>query len=173
MGGDAVFAIFSIGQKLFEKLQKKTYRTAYVAEHVRRGVAYQIRALRDQRGWSQGDFAKKLGKPQSVVCRLEDPSYGKYTVQTLLEVASTCDVALQVRFVPYSVFLPQSRDVSTQSLNAPSFTDETKLRSNIKVVPLSERPGEGRIQIGGADIPDETGSDQRRVDEMVAHPISA
>jgi hypothetical protein len=44
-----VFAIFSIGKKLFDKLRKKSYRDSYVAEHVRRGIAYQIRALRDAR----------------------------------------------------------------------------------------------------------------------------
>jgi hypothetical protein len=95
-----------------------------MAEHVRRGVAYQIRALRDQRGWNQGVFSKELHKPQSVVCRLEDPSYGKATMQTLLEVANVCDVALQVRFVPYSLFLQNTRDVSSESMKVPSFEDE-------------------------------------------------
>jgi hypothetical protein len=119
-----VFAISSIGKKLFEKLQRKSYRHSYLAEHVRRGIAYQIRALRDQRVWSQGKFAKLLAKPQSVVCRLEDPSYGKLTVQTLLEIASVFDVALRVRFVPYSSFLQQTRDVSVASMKVPSFDDE-------------------------------------------------
>lgn len=125
-----MFAIFNVGQKLLEKLQRKAYRTSYVAEHVRRGIAYQIRALRNQRGWNQGQFAKQLGKPQSVVSRLEDPSYGKVTVQTLLEVASVYDVALQIRFVPYSTFLQQSRNVSTEAMQALSFVEEKKEAAN-------------------------------------------
>jgi len=124
MGGTVVFATSSIGKKLFEKLRKRSYRHAYLAEHVRRGIAYQIRALRDHRGWNQGTFSKQLGKPQSVVCRLEDPSYGKFTVQTLLEIANVYDVALQVRFIPYSSFLLQTRDVSTESMKVPSFEDD-------------------------------------------------
>lgn len=119
-----MFASPSIGTRLFGKLRKRPYRQAYMAEHVRRGIAYQIRALRDQRGWNQGEFSKALNKPQSVVCRLEDPSYGKVTVQTLLEVANVCDVALQVLFVPYSAFLRRTRDTSAQSMKVQGFEDE-------------------------------------------------
>jgi transcriptional regulator with XRE-family HTH domain len=119
-----VFAISSIGRKLLGKLQKTAYRHAYLAEHVRQGIAYQIRALRNQRGWSQGKFAKLLGKPQSVVCRLEDPDYGKVTVQTLLEVANVYDVALEVRFVSYSSFLRRTRDISPTAMYVPAFKDD-------------------------------------------------
>src|SRR5436190_14712765 len=119
-----MFTISSISKKLIEKLGRKAYRAAYVGEHVRRGIATQIRALRDQRGWNQGGLAAELGKPQSVVSRLEDPSYGKVTVQTLLEVAAVFDVALQIRFVAFSSFLRDTRDVSTQSMEVPSFDEE-------------------------------------------------
>jgi DNA-binding NarL/FixJ family response regulator len=81
------------------------------------------RPMRDQRGWNQGKPSSELGKPQSVVSRLEDPSHGKVTVQTLLEVAAF-DVALQIRFVPFSTFLQQTRDVSTRSMQVVSFSDD-------------------------------------------------
>jgi hypothetical protein len=123
-----VFAISNIGRKLLEKLQRPTYRHSYLAEHVRRGIAYQIRALRDQREWSQGKFSKLLDKPQSVVCRLEDPGYGKVTVQTLLEIANVYDVALEVRFVPYSSFLQRTRDVSTTSMRVAEFRDDLGMK---------------------------------------------
>lgn len=115
---------FDISAKLREKLGRKAYRAAYVAEHVRRGIAAQIRAMRDQRGWNQGKLSAEMGKPQSVVSRLEDPDYGKVTVQTLLEVASTFDVALQIRFVPFSTFVAQTRDVSPSSMRVSSFDGE-------------------------------------------------
>jgi transcriptional regulator with XRE-family HTH domain len=123
-----VLAISNTWKKLLEKLGKPAYRRAYLAEHVRRGVAYQIRALRDQRHWNQGEFSDLLGKPQSVVSRLEDPSYGKVTLQTLLEVASAFDVALQVRFVSYSSFIQQTRNVSGAAMEVPSFKDDLALR---------------------------------------------
>lgn len=123
-----MLAIFNFGKKLLEKLRRPAYRHAYLAEHVRRGIAYQIRALRDQRGWNQGKFSSLLGKPQSVVCRLEDPSYGKVTVQTLLEVANVYDVALEIRFVTYSSFLQRTRNVSAASMYVLSFKDELGMR---------------------------------------------
>jgi transcriptional regulator with XRE-family HTH domain len=145
-----VFAIFNFGRKLLDKLQKKSYRVAYVGEHVRRGVAYQIRALRDQRGWKQGELAKRLGKPQSVVCRLEDPSYGKVTVQTLLEIADVFDVALQVRFVPFSSFLRDTRDVSAASMEVPSFEDEAAA----KAVPIKIKPQSQVLETGEYELLD-------------------
>jgi hypothetical protein len=129
-----VLALFKIGKALMKKLQRPAYRQAYLSEHVRRGIAYQIRALRDQRGWNQGAFSKHLSKPQSVVCRLEDPSYGKVTIQTLLEIASVFDVALQVRFVPFSVFLQSTRDVSASSMEVAKFQDDVGLKPSTSIV---------------------------------------
>ena len=48
----AVFATSKVAKALLQKLRQKNYRDAYVAEHVRRGIAHQIRALRDQRKWN-------------------------------------------------------------------------------------------------------------------------
>lgn len=127
-----MFTISNISKKLFEKLRRKQYRDAYVGEHVRRGIATQIRALRDQRGWKQGEFSNYLGKPQSVVSRLEDPSYGKVTVQTLLEVAATFDVALQVRFITHSSFVQQTRDLTTASMQVVGFVDDIGFKSSIR-----------------------------------------
>jgi transcriptional regulator with XRE-family HTH domain len=131
-----VLAIFNVAKKLLRKLQRPAYRHAYVAEHVRRGIAYQIRALRDQRSWNQGTFSKRLDKPQSVVSRLEDPSYGKVTVQTLLEIAAVFDVALEVRFVSYSSFVQRTRDVSTPSMRVPEFKDDLGMRPPVDRKPI-------------------------------------
>jgi transcriptional regulator with XRE-family HTH domain len=137
-----VFVISSIGKKLLEKLQRKAYRHAYLAQHVRRGIAYQIRAMRDQRKWKQGTFAQALGKPQSVVSRLEDPDYGKVTLQTLLEVANVFDVALEVRFVSYSTFICNTRDVSIPSMCVPEFKSDLGL---LGLSPISVRGGQQLI----------------------------
>jgi transcriptional regulator with XRE-family HTH domain len=126
-----VLARSNIWAKLQERLQRRAYRHAYLGEHVRRGIAYQIRALRDQRQWKQGEFSKRLNKPQSVVCRLEDPSYGKVTVQTLLEIANVFDVALEVRFVPYSSFIIRTRDVSSSAMHVLSFDDDIGMKVEV------------------------------------------
>jgi transcriptional regulator with XRE-family HTH domain len=120
-----VFAILT--KRLFEKLKSKPYRQAYVAEHVRTGIAYQIRSLRAQRGWSQKRLAEEMGKPQSVVSRLEDPDYGKLSVQTILEGAAAFDVALLVQYISFPEFLRRTQDVSPEALRVDSF-DERQIR---------------------------------------------
>ncbi len=120
-----MFAILT--KRLFEKLKSKSYREAYVAEHVRTGIAYQIRALRTQRGWSQKRLAEEMGKPQSVVSRLEDPDYGKVSIQTVLEGAAAFDVALLVQYVSFPEFLRRTQDVSPEALRVDRF-DEQQLR---------------------------------------------
>lgn len=155
-----MLAIIEIGQKLFDKLRIRAYRRAYVGEHVRRGIAYQIRALREQRDWNQSKLAKALRKPQSVVSRLEDPSYGKVTVQTLLEVANVYDVALQVRFVPFSSFLRITRDLSTASMQVPSF--EVEMTAPLKIIPGSEIETAEQIPTYG-NAPAEHGAATMRV----------
>lgn len=108
-------------QRLETKFKSARYRHAYVGAHARRGIAHQVRVMRQDRGWSQGDLAKKMGKPQSVVSRIEDPAYGRLTMATLLGVAQAFDVALSVRFVSFAKFVRDTDDISPRALNAPSY----------------------------------------------------
>lgn len=111
-----MIGLFDLRKSLPKKLKKKAYRDAYVGEHVRRWIAHQIRSLRDKKEWSQGELSRRMEKPQSVISRLEDPSYGKMTVNTLLEVASTFDVALLIKFVDYPTFLNETADLSPRAM---------------------------------------------------------
>jgi transcriptional regulator with XRE-family HTH domain len=119
--------IVSLSRKLLERLRRKPYREAYVSEHVRTGVSYQVRALRAARGWAQRTLAQKMGKPQSVVSRLENPDYGKLSLQTLLEVGAAFDVALLIQYVSFPEFIRRTRDVSPEAMQADSF-DEKQFR---------------------------------------------
>ncbi len=116
--------IATLTKKLLDKLTRKTYREAYVEENVRTWIAYQIRALREARGWSQKKLAEVLGKPQSVLSRIEDPDYGKLSIQTLLEVAAAFDVALLVQFADFPEFINRTEDVSPEALNRESYSVE-------------------------------------------------
>ncbi len=112
---------------LFEELSDKEYRDAYAARHITTGIAQQIRALREQRGWSQAELGQRVGKPQSVISRLENPRYGKLNLQTLLELASAFDVALFVRFVSFSDLLRLTRNLSPEALAATAFEHDRSL----------------------------------------------
>ncbi|MDE2106229.1 MAG: helix-turn-helix transcriptional regulator [Patescibacteria group bacterium] len=111
-----------------DELPNKEFRENYVAENVRRGVAYQIRALREARGWSPAEFARQAGLPQSNISRWENPTYGKFNLSTLIEIASIFDVALSVRFVGFEELLVSLSDLRPQTLAVPSYHQEQKER---------------------------------------------
>jgi transcriptional regulator with XRE-family HTH domain len=104
-------------------LKSKKFRERYVYEQIRNGIPFQIRALRKKHDWSQADLGEAAGKPRPVISRLEDPNYGKLSIKTLFEIASAFEVALLVKFVPFSRLVKEYEDVSWQVLAAPSVTD--------------------------------------------------
>ncbi|MBR8151648.1 helix-turn-helix domain-containing protein [Burkholderia vietnamiensis] len=107
------------------KLRSKAYRNAYVKAHLTQGLAFQIREMRLARGLTQSQLASHLGiKGQSAVARLEDPSYGKMSLATLLKVAAFFDVAFLGKMVPYTKFLAETRDVSPRAMVVESFEEE-------------------------------------------------
>jgi transcriptional regulator with XRE-family HTH domain len=77
-------------------------------------LAQQVRALRGD--MSQQQFAELLGTTQSVVSRFEDPSYGKFNLQTLLEIAAKLDRAVVARIVDFPTFLRFTEDVSANAM---------------------------------------------------------
>lgn len=108
------------------ELPNKEFRETYVTENVRRGLAYQIRALREARGWLPAEFARQAKLPQSNISRWENPTYGKFSLSTLIEIASVFDVALSVRFVGFEELLTSLSDLRPQTLAVPSYEQEQK-----------------------------------------------
>jgi transcriptional regulator with XRE-family HTH domain len=113
--------------RTLRRLLNKEYRDGYLQTHVRSGIAYQIRSLREKTGLSQAQFADATGKKQSTISRLEDTDYGRVSVQTLLDIASALNVALLVRFVDFPQFLKTTEDMSPQAL-APDDVFESKAK---------------------------------------------
>jgi transcriptional regulator with XRE-family HTH domain len=140
--------VISWSEGFIRKLSDKAYRDAYLADHVRTGIAFQIRALREQagRGWNQTQLGERMGKPQSVVSRLEDTDYGKVTLQTLLQVAAAFDVAILVQFVEWEDWLIRMEDVSPSALQKESFNAD-RLRA------LSARQHIPFQRFESADVP--------------------
>ncbi len=96
-------------------------------QHIKRGLATQIRMLRDARGWTQARLAREMNSKQSAIARLEDEDYGQYTLQTLQRLASTFDVALMVRFVSFSDLMDYTLNVTAQKLVPAPFDSDERL----------------------------------------------
>ncbi len=108
---------------LHSKLKDKRYRDEYVSAHIHTGLAFQIRALREQRKWSQETLGTKIKQSQPGVSRLETPGH-PFTLNTLKKLASAFDVALVVRFVPFSELATWTQSLSPGSLEVPAFADD-------------------------------------------------
>jgi transcriptional regulator with XRE-family HTH domain len=114
--------------------RSRAARKQFVESHLAKTIAYQIRATRDRLGWSQQQLAGEVGMNQNAISRLESPEYGKPTLTTLKRLASALDVALVVRFVPFSELVdwvtttPRTiSGLSTESLAVADFDAEERM----------------------------------------------
>ncbi|MGH8071334.1 MAG: helix-turn-helix transcriptional regulator [Candidatus Entotheonellia bacterium] len=114
-------------EDLIADLQSKKFRDAFVSSRVSNTLALQIRAMRQERGWSQAYLAELLGTSQNAVWRLESPQYGKYSTTTLKRLASIFDVGLAVWLVPFSKLVDRVTHLSTDDILVPSFDNDSGL----------------------------------------------
>jgi transcriptional regulator with XRE-family HTH domain len=87
-------------------------------------LAHQIRVLRQQRGWSQKELARRLGTTQAAVSRLEDASYGRISFRSLVDLGKAFDVAPVVKFVSTVQLMRERWAVRREMLEVPSFEEE-------------------------------------------------
>jgi transcriptional regulator with XRE-family HTH domain len=121
--------------KLLEEVNNPEYRRGLVEGHAKDTIAFQIRQLRKAEGWEQRDLARELGNPnlQPMISRYENPDYGRYSITTLLQLAAVFDVALVVRFAPFSELLEWDLSATRQTLAPPSY------RNDLGLAVLAER----------------------------------
>lgn len=109
----------------FPEWEDREYRQAYLSASVEQGISWQIRANRKGRGWSQDELARLIGTQQSAVSRLEDPTYGSHSLETLISLAGAFDCALSVRFVSFSILAADTENLSPEALFAAPFSVES------------------------------------------------
>ena len=113
-------------EQFVRQLSDKEIRDEFVADQVRTRIALMIRALREQedRGWSQTELGEYAGKTQSVVSRIEDPDYGRLSLQTLLDVAAAFDLPLIVDIPEWDDWFRWMPDVSKAALHRTGFNED-------------------------------------------------
>ena len=137
-------------QQVWSRLSKKSYRDAFVASHLSTNIAAQISSMRESRKLSQRDLAEKTGMAQARISVMEDPSYENYSLSTLKRLASALDVALIVRFVPFSELAYWVATLSPRRMSPPSFVDDSldhvlAQPSVVEIVPSKAQPAQTAI----------------------------
>jgi len=113
-------------EEFVRDMEDKEFRDEFVVDQVRLRIATLIRALREQpdRDWSQTELGREMGKPQSVVSRLEDPDYGKMSVQTLLEVVAAFKLPLWIDIPEWEEWFRHIGNVPNSKTHRRSFDAE-------------------------------------------------
>ena len=109
-------------KNLWSKFSEKEFRDAYSSHKIASDLSAQIYALREARNWTQYDLADRVGMKQPRISILEN-SCDNVSVETLRRVASALDVALSIKFVPFSQIV---HDAATERLDRkiPSFSED-------------------------------------------------
>jgi len=116
-------------RQIRDSLANREYREALAIEHVNTTLAIQIRMMRENHQWKQSDLAARLGKHQETVSQWENPDYGRHSMTTLKALAAAFDVALLVKFIPFSELVQDMVNLSEIRLSPPSFGEEQYLAS--------------------------------------------
>jgi transcriptional regulator with XRE-family HTH domain len=131
--------MLNTNSSLVNELREKQYRDAYVASQIRVSLPFQIRALRENRPMTQPELGKLAGMTQPRISEIERPGERRLNVDTLLRLASALDVALQIRFVPFSELIDWADDLDIDSYRVPSFGEELRESGELHKNPASVR----------------------------------
>lgn len=109
---------------LSRALQQPEYRHAYANDFLNAFIAAQIKALRDQRGWTQVELAERAGMKQSRISTMENVNYEGWSVRTLARLAEAFDVTLVVKFASFGTRLADIESFAPEALTVPPFSDD-------------------------------------------------
>jgi transcriptional regulator with XRE-family HTH domain len=112
------------GQRLASEFADKDYRHSYADNFLNTSIAAQIRALRDQRGWTQAQLAERAEMKQSRISAMEDVNYSSWSIRTLARLGQAFDVTLAVCFKSFSERLADIEGFNPSALVVPPYTDD-------------------------------------------------
>jgi transcriptional regulator with XRE-family HTH domain len=114
-------------QQIATSLDDKAYSEAFVEAEIATTIPFQIRALRRERNWTQTDLANETGQHQKTISDFENPDIGPGSITSLRKIAAAFDVALIVRFAPFSDLVDWSARMTKASHFVPSRIKDAKL----------------------------------------------
>ena len=149
--------------KIKAAMKDKEYRDAIIEEHVKAGLPFQVYGLRKKKGWTQKELGDRTSMAQERISLLEKPDYAKFSISTLLKLASAFDVGLTVRFVSFGKIFQEEMNLS-DSLIPCDFNEDPMFQS-----PIGKQGHDDRID--SFDFPGETQNTRRQKNTMDFQPL--
>jgi DNA-binding XRE family transcriptional regulator len=88
--------------RLREELKDPEFRRQYEEERQALQLAIKIAALREEKGLSQQELAKRMGTSQQAISRIESGQYEGFTLKTLEKIAEATGMKVKIDFVAAS-----------------------------------------------------------------------
>ena len=121
-----------ITSNYLEEFQDKETRHIYVDDFLNAKIATQIKALREQRGWTQAELAERAGMKQERISVLEDVNYTSWTLNVLRRLAEAFDLRINVSFEDFGSFLKEFSEFSRTALERTSFENDLVFKKDKK-----------------------------------------
>ena len=88
-------------QKQLSRLRRnRAFPGAFEKKRAEAEVAFQIRRLREAKGWTQKDLARKAGCSQQAISAIEQAGYKRHSLPLLRRVAQVLDADVVVALIP-------------------------------------------------------------------------
>lgn len=127
----------------FQKLKDVRRRRRFIANQIKNGFAFQVRALRKAREMTQQDLAKEAETTQALISRIEKDGATNLSVKTLQKIADAFDVALVVRLEPIDRLLQWVDDLAPESM---SFRKSEEILADMEAAAGSSAPKQPEVE---------------------------
>lgn len=121
----------------WRKLEKESYRDGYVQAQKAVGLAFQISALRKNKGWTEEELAKKCGWSKDRQIEIETVGGDELAWETLQTLAAAFDIGIMVKFASFSEMVEEEKSFDPNTFNVLSFNEDGLGRAkseNLKLV---------------------------------------
>ena len=109
--------------ELLRKFEDKEYRDAYAASFQRQIIAFQLRAIREKRGWTQAQLGEYAHMLQERISVYENPEEPPPRLTTLNKLGAALDVAWLVRAVTFQELASWIPNMTQELLAVPSYDE--------------------------------------------------
>lgn len=88
-------------QRQISRLRKDpVFAAAFDKRRAQAEVAFQIRRLREGKGWTQKELAERVGCSQQAISAIEQAGYTRHSLPLLRRIATALDADVLVALVP-------------------------------------------------------------------------